>query len=143
MTSDPIDVQGAKWLIFYFKKGWSMCGLRKQLETLDADISKFPFMPSDAWWYFRKGCSVRGFVAQNYPKLNDFLTDAPVEKQIKAAEQIVKLRPKVARSQGALTPKEREEIRATRIKMMQATTSYRLSREVFKSAQGHEWNTCK
>lgn len=143
MTSDPIDVQGAKWLIYYFKKGWSMYGLRKQLETLDADISKFPFMPEDAWWYYRKGCSVRGFVAQNYPKLNDFLTDAPVEKQIKAAEQIVKLRPKVARSQGELTPKEREEIRATRIKMMQATTSYRISREVFKSAQCHEWNTCK
>lgn len=25
----------------------------------------------------------------------------------------------------------------------QATTSYRISREVFKSAQGHEWNECK
>ena len=143
MTSDPIDVQGAKWLIFYFKKGWSMYGLRKQLETLDADIGKFPFMPSDAWWYYRKGCSVRGFVAQNYPKLNDFLTDAPVEKQIKAAEQIVKLRPKVARSQGALTPNERNEIHSTRRKLRQATTSYRLSRDFFKSAQGHAWNECK
>lgn len=142
MTSDPIDVQGAKWLIFYFKKGWSMYWLRKQLEILDADISKFPFMPSDAWWYY-KGTPVRGFVAQNYPKLNAFLIDAPVEKQLKAAEQIVKLRPKVERSQGSLTPNERNEIHSTRRKLRQATTSYRLSRGFFKSAQGHEWNECK
>lgn len=54
MTSDPIEVQGAKWLIYYFKKGWSMYGLRRQLEALDADIGKFPFMPADAWWYTTK-----------------------------------------------------------------------------------------
>ena len=142
MTSDTIEVQGAKWLIYYFKKGWSMYGLRKQLETLDADISKFPFMPSDAWWYY-KGSPVRGFVAQNYPKLNAFLIDATVEKQIKAAEQIVKLRPKVNRSQGSLTQKERTEIHLTRRKLWQVTASYRISRDIFKSARGHDWNTCK
>ena len=133
MTSDPIEVQGAKWLIFYFNKGWSMHGLRKQLESLDADMVRFQFMPSDAWWYY-KGTSVRSFVAQNYPKLNDFLIDATIEKQIKAAEQIVKLRPKANRSQGSLTQKERTEIHSTRRKLRQVTTSYRISRDIFKSA---------
>ena len=140
--SKPIEIQGAEWLILAFKRCWNMQMLRRQLETLDPTFSSFPFMPESLLWYY-KGCQVRAFVAQNYPKLARFLTDAPGEKQLKAVGQIVKLRPTVERSQGALTQKERDEIHKIRRHLRQATASYRISREVFKSAQGHEWNTCK
>ncbi len=134
----PLDVQAAEWLIFGFNKCWSMEMLSIQLSKLEG--GHFGFMPTNRYWYGQ--CPVRGFVAQNYPKLNEFLTSATTEKQIKAAGQIVKLSPKVDRPAGGLTSTERNEIARSRKDLRGATTSYRLSRDIFKDHSGTDWNTC-
>lgn len=136
----PLDVQAAEWLIFGFKKSWSMNMLSIRLWEVGGGIH-FDFMPTSKYWYGQ--CPVRGFVEQNYPNLAKFLDTAPVEKQIKAAAQIVKLRPKVDRPSGSVTKDERREIAASKKDLRISTTSYRQSREIFKSHSLHNWNICK
>jgi len=135
----PLDVQAAEWLIVGFNKSWSMDMLSIRLFELGG--THFDFMPTSKFWYGK--CPVRGFVAQNYPKLNAFLNDAPIEKQLKAASEIIKLRPSVERPDGALNSKERNDIAKTRKELRASTTSYRESRKNFKAHSMHNWNVCK
>lgn len=137
----PLDIQAAEWLIVGFNKAWTMQMLAIRLWEVGGGIH-FDFMPASKRWYGK--CPVRGFVAQHYPKLNDFLISAPPEKQIKAAAQIVKLRPKdLEYAQGSLTTKEQRELTASRRDLRVSTTSYRESRKNFIAHKTTNWNTCK
>ena len=136
----PLEVQAAEWLIFAFSKQWNMNMLAIRLWEVGGGIH-FDFMPKQKQWYGK--CPVRGFVEQNYPKLNAFLLSAPVEKQIKAASQIARLRPTKEWPQGALNNSERSDIAKTKKDLRGSTTSYRLSRKIFDSYKKTNWNVCK
>jgi len=134
-----IEVQAAEWLIVGYVKCWTMDMLSDQLYKLGGGVH-FDFMPTSKYWYGK--CPVRGFVEQNWPKLNAFLCTATPEKQIAAAPQIVKLRPKVDRPAGALTQKERNELAKTKKELRASTTSYNESRKNFIKTKSNNWNVC-
>ncbi len=124
--SKPLDVQAAGWLIVGFNKCWTMQMLAIRLRELGGQ--HFEFMPTTGFWY---GSQVRAFVAQNWPKLHDFLDTASIERQLKAAAQIVRLRPTVERPWGSLTVKERAEVYKDEVAMRRAMTTYNHSRKLF------------
>lgn len=108
--------------------------------VLDEACAAYPWLPNDYRAYPR---SVRVVVGTTYPKLSAWLfaRDDDVSR-LKCAAQIEKLR-------GPVTPTpmfreaDREEFKAARREMRQATTSWRAARDAFKTNQRSAWNVCK
>lgn len=136
------ELQAAEYLVLGFVKCWSMVMLEICIfDKTGMWPKEFQFLPNSRHW---KGkAQVRAFVAQNYPKLNLFLTTATPQQQVAAAKQIVKLKWSGERPLGSLTTKERSELEKTRKELRGATTAYRESRKNFKNHSLHNWNVCK
>ena len=140
MSEKTPEIQAAEWLIVGFVKHWYMPMLHAQLGTCGLG-HHYEFLPRvpHAW----KHAAVRGFVAQEYPKLNAFLLRATPEKQIAAAAQIVKLKCLNDWSDGALTKSERREVMQTRKNYRGAVTSYQESRATAQTHRRSAWKVCK
>ena len=142
MTEKSVELIAAETLVLGFVKSWSFVMLEIAIfDRTGMWLKEFQFLPDSKYW--RGKAPVRGYVAQNFPKLNEFLCTATPEKQLKAAQQIVKLKWNGERPSGSMKKEEYSEIAKTRKELRQATTSYNESRKNFKAHSLHNWNTCK
>lgn len=99
----------------------------------------YPWMPERFEHY---GRPVREFVSRSYPKLNAWLWDRPDDlARLKCAEQVCKLRPRA--TAGRVAESDRLDMAEASKAMKQSTTSYRASRDAFRTGQRSAWNVCK
>lgn len=116
-------------------------------ERVLAAASVLPFMPENLHWYIANhgsGVTTRHFVADAFPKLSDFLWSAKDnEARLKTATQIAKLRAGTIKTTSRFSNAERNERKAIEWESRQASESYRMSREAFKTHQRGAWNVCK
>ena len=101
-----------------------------------------PWLPSQIWQLRAYGRPVRELVSMYWPKLSDWLwaRNSDIDR-LKCASQLHKLRP--TRSRGRVSEDERSEMKESSKLLRQATTSYRASRDAFKTHQASAWNVCK
>jgi hypothetical protein len=151
----PID-QAAKFIVVAWVKDW---GMRTLLETLDGatgDVTEgrlgemadaLPFMPTHLHWYIAnrgRGVSCRQFVADCYPRLADALWAANDNAaRLKLAPQIERLKAGNVRASSRFSKSDMAEGATARREMRQAITSYRQSRDSFKTHQRSAWGVCK
>lgn len=143
MSEKSNELKAAEWLIVGFLKSWTIQMLRINADAaIGVPCSDFKFYPSDES-YWRGRAPVRAYVAQNWPKLADYLDKASPEKRAKAAEQILRLKWNGERPVGSLSRNERDDIAKTKKDLRGQTTSYNQSRTIFKAHALSNWNVCK
>ena len=148
--------QAAKFLVVAWVKDWSMRTLLDVVdekpgeiapERVQAAATALPFMPENLHWYVANhgsGVTTRHFVADAFPKLSAFLWSAKDnEARLKVASQIAKLRAGAIKTTSRFSDAERNERRAVARESRQATESYRMSRDAFKTHQRGAWSVCK
>ena len=102
----------------------------------------YPWLPSQLWQLRAYGRPVRELVSMYWPNLSDWLWSRKTDiDRLKCASQVPKLRP--TRSRGRVSEDARSEMKQSSKMLRQATTSYRASRDAFKTHQGSAWNVCK
>lgn len=135
------ELKAAEWLVVGFVKNWDWWVFDKMIfDATGKHVRDFTFLPDSYCWSGK--AQVRAYIAQNWPKLFAFLNAASAEKQIKAAEQIVKLKWNGNRPLGCLSGTERDEMVATKRQLRIATTSQMHSRSTFKKHSAAQWNVC-
>ena len=147
--------QAAKYAVVGWVKDWSLITLLSAIdsatasakdveqERIDAARVVAPFMPDDVWVY-RRGGSVRRFFADNFPGVSNALWDANShEDRFVLAQRIERLSGAGKAVGSRFTGNDLHEMRKTRQALRQATTSYRASRDAFRSNRRSAWNVCK
>ena len=148
--------QAAKFFIVAWVKNWN---LRMLLDTLDGSVgevtdaridalvSAFTFMPKDLHCYITNhGCGlpVKQVVSSAFPKLNDALWNCSGDSaRLALSAQVARIKTPDKLHHSRFSTLDRSEIANTRSKLRQTTTSYRASRDAFKSNQRSAWNVCK
>lgn len=109
-------------------------------QAVNEASAAFPWLTTQVHAYKR---NTREFVAGAYPKLNTWLWDRPDDiSRLKCSSQIERLRcPDFLR--GYVSANDRSELKQSKRVLRQATTSYRASRDAFKTHQRSAWNVCK
>ena len=141
-TEKSNELKAAEWLVVGFVKCWGfkMLDIRIMEET-GKHSNEYAFLPDSIYW--RGNAPVRGYIAQNFPKLNEFLIKATPQQQIAVAAKICNLKCKGDRPKGALNQSEYAEVRKDKKAAIAETASFRLSRESFTRSNGTGWKTCK
>lgn len=86
---------------------------------------------------------VKEFVLRAYPSLSDWLWKQKADiDRLKCAGQLLKLKPP-AKLRGRVTDEDRREMKSASRGERQASTSYRASRDAFKTHQRSAWSVCK
>ena len=141
-TEKSNELKAAEWLVVGFVKCWGFKMLDIQImQNTGKHSNEYAFLPDSPYW--RGNSPVRAYVAQNFPKLNDFLIKATPQQQIAVAEKICSLKCKGDRPKGALNKSEYAEVYKDKKEAMAETESFKLSRESFKRSSGTDWKTCK
>lgn len=148
--------KAAKMFIVAWVKNWPMRTLLDTIseqqglvtdERLEKIVEQFPFMPSNLSWYISdhgKGKLTKIAMPSINKKLNDALWDAKDnETRLSFYKYVMAMKTNKAIHKRKFVSKDQIEHN----KIMKESTaeykSYRLSREAFKKAQGHDWNTIK
>ena len=147
--------QAAKYAVVAWVKDWSLITLLSSIDSdpasarhveqprVDAARAVAPFLPDDVWVY-RRGGSVRRFFADNFPGVSNALWDADSnEERFGLAQRIERLSGAGKEVRSRFTGNDLHEMRKTRQVLRQATTSYRASRDAFRSNKRSAWNVCK
>lgn len=95
---------------------------------------------------YERRTPVRAFVANHWPKLADYLVanEKNPKKVLAVAAKVAKLSCDPEKHSGSrFSYQDLKEIRDAREAMSANSSSYRLSREAFKSNQRSAWNVCK
>ncbi len=130
MTAKPIDLQAAEWLVVGYVKSWTWTMFDLTMGTATGKhCSEFQFLPHSNEW--SGNVLVRAYIAQNWPKLNEFLSTATPEKALATAKEIVKLKWNGERPLGSITRSERNELEKSKQELRRATTAYNYSRKMF------------
>ena len=148
--------EAAKFLIVAWVKDWPLRTLLGVLSpdikfVTDEQISKvvqaFPFMPSHIHWYVQNhgaGASTRRFVSDAFPRLNDALWDSKDDqKRLLLSAQVCRLSAGDIKQSTKLDNIGVKAMNAAKRAMRQESTSYRLSRDAFKTHQRSAWSVCK
>ena len=140
VTEKSNELKAAEFMVYGFARAWTMQMLQITIHSATGqDSVEFPFMPHSLAW--RGNAPVRGYFSQNWPALTAYLLIATPSQQVRAAQQILKLRWNGNRPTGSMTKKEYSEAMRGGRKDRSVSTSYRLSRAAFKSR--NDWNTVK
>lgn len=108
-------------------------------DVVDKVTACYPWMPRLGRQYKN---TIRSYVGSAYPKLSGWLFSRNTDiDRLKCAAQIEKLRP--AGRLPMVRDSDRAEMKEAGRDEKQASMSYRLSREAFKSHQRSAWNVCK
>lgn len=107
---------------------------------LDGLREHFPWLTVNFHAYSR---GTREYVAAAFPKLSEWLWRQKDDvSRLKAAPQIERLKsPKVLR--GYVNAEDRKELKDSYAALRQSSSSYRMSRDSFKTHQRSAWNVCK
>lgn len=113
-------------------------------EMLSKAKENFPWLPANLALYV-SGTRMRTFVGGSYPKLSGWLFQQESDvARLRCAAQIQRLKPPALKhALRKVADADRKEMRASSSAMRQAQSSYRLSRDAFKTHQRSAWNVCK
>ncbi len=148
--------KAAKMLIVAWIKNWSMRTLLDAIseqhgavtdERLAKIVKTFPFMPSNLSWYISNkgvGKMTRIAIPVISKKLNDALWDAKDnETRLSFYKYVLSLKTNVVNHKRKYESEDQIENNESYKESKAEYGSYRLSREAFKKASGHDWNTIK
>jgi len=148
--------KAAKMLIVAWVKNWPMRVLLDAISEQHGEVSDerlakiveaFPFMPSNLSWYISnngKGKLTKIAMPAINKKLNDALWDAKDnETRLSFYKYVMTMKTNVATHKRKYESKDQVENNKTLREANAEYSSYRLSREAFKKASGHDWNTVK
>lgn len=148
--------QAAKYLVVAWVKDWTMRTLLETLDGAKGDITQsrvdavaaaLTFMPSHRHWYLGNkgyGISARHFISDSFPRLSEALWAAKDHaKRLSFAPQIMRLNAGNATASSRFSKQDLAEDRKTESLLRQADTSYRASRDAFKTHKRSAWNVCK
>lgn len=147
----------AKYLIVAWVKDWRMRTLLDVLDgrtdeiteaRLNAVVDVIPFMPLDFHYYLAsggRGILTRRYIAESFKRLSDLLWSASDNAaRLKLAAQIERLKaPHGIVLSSRFDRGDLNMMARTRSNLRQSTTSYRASRESFKTHQRSAWSVCK
>lgn len=84
VTEKSPELKAAEWLVVGYVKNWSWTMFAITLhDATGMHCREFSFLPDSKYW--AGAVSVRAYVAQNWPKLNNYLDKATPEKAIATA----------------------------------------------------------
>lgn len=148
--------KAAKMLIVAWVKNWPMRVLLDAIseqhgtvndERLAKIVEAFPFMPSNLSWYISnhgKGKLTKVAMPAINKKLNDALWDAKDnETRLSFYKYVMTMKTNVATHKRKFASEDQIQNNKTFKEADAEYKSYRLSRDAFKKAQGHDWNTVK
>jgi len=149
--------KAAKMFIVAWVKNWYMRTLLDVIteesvtavteERLAKVVEAFPFMPSTLSFYIaNSGCgrTMRVSLPSINKKLNDALWDAKDNKaRLDMYKYVMGIKTGKAIHKRKFDTTDQITGNAIRKESNAEYTSYKLSREAFKKAQGHDWNTVK
>lgn len=144
MTEEEQALEAARWLVVAYVRHWTMQALQIRLwESMQRKPEDFQFLPRPEGVVRWVGNSLaRAYVAQNFPKLAEYLNRATPEQQVKVAHQVVRLKWNGKPPQGAMNSAERKEVAKDVKGGRAAMQSYGISRSAFKAHKSTQWNVC-
>lgn len=142
--------KAAEFFVVGWCKDWTLGQYLRFIEAINGDevdwdtlvpqiTAQYPWLPTLGKQYAN---SVRSFVGSAYPKLSSWMLSriSDVER-LKCAAQVERLRPPCRLSK--VSDSDRVEMKSACRDERQASASYKLSRDSFKTHQRSAWNVCK
>jgi hypothetical protein len=144
--------KAAGLLVVAWVKDWTILTLYSAINSSygmpsDEEIEEFaktyPFMTSNKTWYIRNKL-IRTYISSLDRKLNDKFWDAKDNaERLKLVKYITHIKADHVIAKRKFTSDEYKDRRKITREAKAEYGSYKISREAFKKARGHDWKTVK